>query len=292
MNVNVIKPISYCYGVKRAIDMVTEIAKENQDKKLYCLGKIVNNNDVVNQLKELNIITLDVKPSEYFKTLEQIEENSIVFFSAHGHDKKLEELLKEKNIEFYSTTCPIITKMEETVISFLHDGYTIIFIGVKNHPETEAFISLDKNIIVFDVVSDNFINLPASLSDKVVVFNQSTLSDELLEKPLKKIREISPNVKLKTEFCNTTKTRNILLINSKVANSDLVLIIGSHSSSNCTRLFEKATSLYPTKTIIFVENLNNLKNYGISHYTNASVLSGTSTPMSTIESIVNYLHII
>lgn len=290
MNVKIIEPISYCTGVKNAIDKVLEIAKKNPNKQIYLLGKVVNNNEVIRQLANVGIETLNISPSEYEQAIESIKPGSVLIFSAHGHDNKLEDLAKKKDLIFYSTTCKIIENTIKHVLKSLENKHKVIFAGLKNHPETVAFTSLSKNVYLFDVKNMSFESKDINKDDIYDVYCQSTLSETIISSVNLELKKTFKNINIHTKICPTTSARTKVLLDIKVVGSNCIIIIGSKTSSNCSRLYENAKSFYPNKLVLFIENLDELKSLNALHdIKDCVLLSGTSTPPESINEIYDYL---
>ena len=148
MKIDIIQPSGYCFGVMNAINEAIKIKKNNPFNKVYVLGELVHNEDVISFLNNHDIHTLVVNNNEE-EILKNLNTNDILIFSAHGHDEKLNELLKNKNITFFDTTCKNVKKNLDLIKENIDKG--IIYIGKENHAETKAAISISNKVILYDL---------------------------------------------------------------------------------------------------------------------------------------------
>lgn len=283
MKIDIIQPSGYCFGVMHAISEAFKIKKNYLQNEVYVFGELVHNEDVIKYLNEHNIHTLIINDNEQ-EIISKLSNKDILIFSAHGHDEKIEELLKEKNIIFFDTTCKNVKKNLEIIKEYLSKG--IIYIGKENHAETKAAISISKNVILYDL--DKGINFSDVKFNEPIVINQTTLSFLELKEIHHKILENIPKAKILDEICPVTRIRQENVINLK-KDYDLLLIVGSRSSSNTNKLYELALNYHQDKKVILITNKNDLLNLDLSKYQNVAIFSGTSTSNEVINAIKHYL---
>lgn len=285
MKTYIVKPYGYCIGVNSAINLSLEVKKNHPSKNIYIFGMLVHNNVVTKMLEENNIVTLDTSLIDKKKRLEEFTSDDVVIFTAHGHNEIYEEILKKNNVLYYDSTCKIVSKNISLIKNYLNEG-DVIYIGKKNHPETEAALSVDKRIILYDVKE----GFDSSLikSEKIHVVNQTTLSFLELEDIHKNILHYFPYAIIEDEICGATRIRQSNIISLK-EDFDLFVIIGSKKSSNTDKLYQIAKEKYPFSLVLKVETKNDLLDLDLSKYKKACLASGTSTPISSIEEIDKYL---
>jgi 4-hydroxy-3-methylbut-2-enyl diphosphate reductase len=291
MKYEIFNPKSYCFGVQNAINMVINIAQKNKGKDIFLLGKVVNNDDVATLLTAFNVKTIDVTPDKYLDSIQDLKKNSIVIFSAHGHDKNLDSILHQKGITTYETTCPKITESLKKVQHYLHHYNHIIFVGVKNHPESIAFLSINNKVSFYDISNDNFDK--SFKNGNIIVVTQSTLNEDQIEKANNNIKAIYSNAQFDSLVCDATKIRQNL-VKQTPDEYDVIVIVGSHKSSNSTRLYDIAKNYFPNKLVLQIESINELmSNLEIlKGHQKAAIYSGTSTPLEIIVETANYLETI
>ena len=281
MNVEILKPIGYCYGVIKAINLAKDIRLKYPDKRILIFGMLVHNNDVTKELENLGIQTINLMNKSPLEELKKLQKGDILIFTAHGHPHIYEEILNEKGITFFDATCFRVSQAFELI----KEAKEVIYIGIKSHPETIAALTMNPNIHLYDLNSP-FDYENVKTSDPIVI-NQTTLSYLELENIHQDILKNIPKAIITSEICDATYLRQIAIKNLDSPKEGLI-IVGSHTSSNTTRLYELAKEYQKTKKILWVENVDELKKCSID-FKSAIICSGTSTPIATINEIKDYL---
>ena len=145
-------PISYCFGVTKAIGEALKIRKLYPDSNIYFFGDLVHNEKVIEFFNSLNINVIPFNKENAIEKLEYFQKGDLVIFSAHGHNKSYEKILIDKGITFFDTTCIKVKKNLEIIKNSKKD---VIFVGKNNHPETIASLSYSNKIHLYDI-SNNF----------------------------------------------------------------------------------------------------------------------------------------
>ena len=274
MKIIVGKESGFCFGVKRAVDGVKEDAK-NLDK-LYCLGEIVHNEGVVSELENMGVT--------FIESLDEIEDESNVAIRAHGVDEKTYKLAESKNLKVRDYTCPKVAQIHLKIKEKANDGYTIILIGKKTHPETIGSMGYAKDVYVIETI-DEIESLP-NLS-KVFSIVQTTFSMSKYLEIEKTLKEKYPNIECLNTICASTKNRQEEC--AKIAKeADFMIIVGGKNSSNTKKLYEVACANCENCIIIQDENdkkIEECKNYDI-----IGIMSGASTPIETVQKIVEKIN--
>lgn len=280
MEVKIIEPISFCFGVKRAIDLLDKIVEENKTKNLILFGELIHNNLVIENLKNKGVIVMNFTENTAETLLNSLNKNDLIIFSAHGHNKKYEKILNKKGINFFDTTCPIV---EANLRKIEKNNGVIIFIGKAGHPETIASLSRSKNIFLYDINSEfDYKKIDKDIKE-VYVMNQTTLSFLELERIFKDIKEHFPNAHFSDEICNASRIRQEK-ITTLDSSFDLVLILGDKKSSNTTKLYDLSNKNKSHDTF-FVSEILDLEKIDFSKYKKVAIFSGTSCPMEFIEEV-------
>ena len=283
MEVILSKYIGYCFGVNKAIEILFDIQKRYINNDIYLFGELIHNSFFVEELKKKNIKIVSFNDENAIAKLNSFKKGDIVIFSAHGHDKKFDEILINNGVTFFDATCPIVSK-NLSIIENLTSP--IIFIGKKGHPETDASLAHGKNIYLYDINSK--FDYPKIDDESPLVLNQTTLSILELKEIIEDIKKHYKNAKFVDEICMQTKFRQNDVIETDDS-FDLLVVVGDKKSSNSRKLFEVAKAKHTKKLVLFVENLSDLKQYNISNCSKAKIFSGTSTPLVLIKEIEEYL---
>lgn len=286
MKTFVSNPSGYCKGVERAIDLALSFKEKHLDKNVYVLGNIVHNEEVSLMLKEKGIISLTDKNKDNISKIKELEDGCALIFSAHGHDKKLEDIAKNKNITILDATCPIVNIAHKHINEAIEKGYHVIYIGKNNHPEASAALAISPNIHLYELNKDFDFNI---LKDKkVFVTNQTTFSMFEIKHIFNKIKENINDAIFEDEICNATKLRQKAIFNLP-KDVDCVFVIGGKESSNTKRLYEIANEHFITNKIYQIVNINEIDLDKIKGCSSAAIISGASTPLMTTNKVKEFL---
>lgn len=274
------KTAGFCYGVKRAVEGAKEEAKIRE--KVYCLGEIVHNKNVIESLEKEGI--------KFIENLEEARANVII--RAHGVAKEVYEQLENKQIKVKDLTCPNVLKIHKIAEEYSKKGYFIILVGSENHPEVIGTISFcgENSFIVQDLadIPNCTKKLEKSKSQDVLVIAQTTYNskkfDEIVENL--KINLTSKNLEINKTICMATEVRQNET--SEIAKKvDVMIIIGDKKSSNTNKLYD-ISSKY-CKKVFFVQNEDDLKRLNLKQEEKVGIMAGASTPEDDIEMIIKFL---
>ena len=279
--ITLLKPIGHCFGVIKAIEIAKATKAKYKDKNVYVFGLLVHNEEVVKELEENGIKTIEMNEDNAAELLNKFTPDDVVIFTAHGHQQAYEEVLNRNGVIYVDATC----KKVKECFNQIKQAEEVIYIGKNHHPETVAALTMNKNAHLYDIKSG--FDYASLKSDHPLVINQTTLSFIELAAIHDEIKSKLPNAIFAEEICNATLLRQ-KAINDLDSSVDTLIIVGSKKSSNTMKLYEVAKIKHPDKQIIMVNNLEELKGYNLS-FNNAVVASGTSTSILTISEITNYL---
>ena len=284
MEIIVGKNAGFCYGVRRAVDgAIEELNNAGRFQKIYCLGEIVHNKDVVKSLEDKGM-----------KFIEDISEsNGLTIIRAHGVPKEVYEKTNELNIEIRDYTCPKVLKIHEIAEEYSKKGYYIFLTGSKVHPENIGTMSYcGNNYFVIenkDMIDDAINQFNKSKIKKLLLISQTTFSMEKFD-IIKNI--ILDNIDNDVEFvikntiCAATRIRQEEV--AQVAkNVNKMIIIGGKNSSNTKKLFEIASEV--CKDSICIENAKELDCGFFSRNDKIGIMAGASTPQESIDEVVTKL---
>ena len=274
-------PRGFCAGVDRAISIVNQ-ALNKHGKPVYVRHEIVHNKQVVEDLKSKGAIFVD--------ELDEIEDLSRpVIFSAHGVPKKVPEEAKLKKIYYIDATCPLVSKVHRESEQYYKNGFDIILIGHKNHPEVVGTMGqLPEGAVKLIESEEDVENLKSDEFKKPVAYiTQTTLSVDDTKSIIEKLKLKFPNIKepIKEDICYATTNRQFA-VKQMAPKCDMVLVIGSRNSSNSVRLVEvakksgcKNSILLHSDAKIPFDDLKKCKQIGIS--------SGASAPEKLVQDLIN-----
>lgn len=276
------KYAGFCGGV---INSVTKTKKALEEyNPLYCLGELVHNRQVVDSLKEKGLIVVE--------SLHEVGDNSHVIIRAHGVAKEVYEEAMKRNIHLIDLTCPKVLKIHEEMKEYYDKGYFIVLVGSKLHPEVIGSISncRDNSCVVenLEEVEEVVTFIKKKNYQKVAIFFQTTYSVPLAEKMIDTFEKSLQDreVLIKNTICNATTLRQEEC--KKMAQEkDCMIIIGGKNSSNTKKLYEVA-STYCKNTYI-VETASELDKNELSKFQNIGIMAGASTPVESIEEVVELL---
>lgn len=276
------KKSGFCYGVQNAVEKAeTEVV--NSKETIYCLGELVHNKTVTNNLENKGLV--------FIENLEQAKGKTII--RAHGIEKELYEDAKKRNIELIDLTCPNVLKIHNLANEFSEKGYYIILIGKKDHPETIGTISFcgenSKLISDLNEVEQVIIDIERANLKKVLVISQTTYSLKKFDDIVKEIsNKISKNIKVEVmnTICLATELRQ-KETDEISKQAEIMIVVGGKNSSNTTKLYEICLS--NCKNVIHIEDEKELELEKISKHNKVGIVAGASTPKSTINKIVSIL---
>ena len=281
------KSAGFCYGVRRAVEGAKEELKKSKGKTVFCLGEIVHNKQVVDNLKNQGM--------EFIENIKDAKEKAII--RAHGVERDIYKLAKTMKINIRDFTCPNVLKIHKIADEYRKKGYYIFLIGSKNHPENIGTLSFcGDNVSVIEEKEDveNAIeNFYKSGINKLLVILQTTYSVEkfkeiecLLKEELEKNTDKKIKLVIKNTICYATELRQKETedIAKKV---DYMIIIGGKNSSNTKKLYEIGNTY--CKNCVCIESPKELDLNLINAFSKVGVMAGASTPQDVIEEVVNLI---
>ena len=279
MQVTLANPRGFCAGVDRAIDIVNR-AIEVFGSPIYVRHEVVHNRTVVDDLKARGALFVD--------ELEEVPDNAIVVFSAHGVAKVVQDEASRRRLKVFDATCPLVTKVHMEVIKFSSEGRECILIGHAGHPEVEGTMGQ------FDTSYGGIMKLVENERDAQAVeiedpsrasfVTQTTLSMDDTARIIHILRQRFPEIQgpRKNDICYATQNRQDA-VKRLAAENDLVIVVGSPNSSNSTRLKELAERLGVQSHLI--DNPKQIDPLWISKATAIAVTAGASAPESVVQDV-------
>jgi len=269
MDIIVAKTAGFCFGVKRAIDIAFHIAKEKR-KGVYTLGPIIHNPQVIEQLKSQGIMPIeDIKDKKDIHAL---------IIRTHGIPLQISEKISSRGYEIIDATCPFVKKAQYYAKLLRDEGYQVVILGEKNHPEVKSLMSYAGD----DVAVVDGKSLLPKLKSRIGIIVQTTQPLESLKKILSEAIAHSKEIKVYNTICNSTALR--LKETEKMAGKvDAMLVVGGKNSANTTQLTRLCQSLsVPT---YHIETASEIKKDWVRAAKKLGITAGASTPHWIIKDV-------
>lgn len=284
MDVIKITPRGYCYGVVDAIQMVKKVAADSDvPRPIYVLGQIVHNRHVVEELEQLGVVTLDGDNREAL--LAKVDFGTVIF-TAHGVSPAVKVLAKQKGLTVFDATCPDVTKTHDLIRELVAQGYEIVYIGKKGHPEPEGAVGVAPEHVHL-VENDADVAALDLKAEKVAVTNQTTLSQWDTRALMEKVRQRYPQAEIHNEICLATQLRQEAVF-KMAPDADLVIVVGDKRSNNSNRLVQVAQELAGREAHL-VDNAQEIDPKWLEGKQKVAVTSGASTPTQITREVIKKL---
>ncbi len=271
------EPRGFCAGVDRAIEIV-ERALAKFGAPIYVRHEIVHNTYVVNDLKSKGAI--------FIEDLDEVPPGSTLVFSAHGVSKAVQDEAHRRGFEVFDATCPLVTKVHVEVAKLAREGYEFIMIGHKGHPEVEGTMGqLDHGIHLVEDVAD-VAQVQPSQTEKLAVVTQTTLSVDDAAEITAAVRKRFPAIRepKQQDICYATQNRQDA-VKALSAQVDVVIVVGSPTSSNSNRLAELARKLGVPAHM--VDSADELKPQWLEGRSRVGLTAGASAPELLVEQVID-----
>lgn len=271
------KYMGFCFGVLEAINVCNSLVEEKGKK--YILGMLVHNKQVVEdmQRKGFKLVTEE----ELLQDVDSLEENDIVVIRAHGTSKKVHEKLKERKVKVFDATCIFVNKIRQEIEIANEKGYSILFMGDRNHPEVKGVISFADDIQIFESYEEAT-KLKIDLDKTYLLSTQTTLNKRKFEEVKKFFKENYKNVIIFDKICGATAVRQ-KAVEDLAVKVELMIVVGDTKSSNTKKLYEISKKLNDNTYLI--ENEEQLDLDIFSGKKVVGITAGASTPEETIMNI-------
>lgn len=267
----------FCFGVQRAVDQTTKIQKE-YGKKIYTLGPLIHNNDVVKFLENNEVFSISLDE------ITKLSKGDAVIIRSHGVSKEVMDLLESKGLIIIDATCPFVTNIQKKVNKYSKEGYQIVILGDKDHPEVIGINGWCNNNAIITKDGEFHGRIP----NKVCVVSQTTEKEENWVNTIKNLSVITKELLAFNTICAATEVRQkgVLELSKTV---DLMIIVGGKNSSNTTKLYQIAKT--NCDRTIHIENSSELPKEIINDKTisKIGITAGASTPDWIINEVVELM---
>ncbi|MBU2055875.1 MAG: 4-hydroxy-3-methylbut-2-enyl diphosphate reductase [Proteobacteria bacterium] len=279
MGVKLAKTAGFCMGVKRAVDMVIDMARRKGGETIYTYGPLIHNPQTVELLRKRGIV-----PVRGLEEIDSIPAGAMLVIRAHGVSPAERKIIKEKGFRIIDATCPKVGHVQAIIRKHAATGFTILIAGDREHPEVNGLLGFagGAGIVLGSVAEvEDLPELP-----KVCVVAQTTQSVEEYAAICRRIRTRFPEAVVFDTICDSTEKRQ-KEIRELAAGTDAVFIVGGLNSANTQRLAELAK--LQGKPAFHIETADELKEIDIEPYRRIGVSAGASTPNWIIDRVADYL---
>lgn len=280
MQIKLANPRGFCAGVDRAIEIVNR-ALEIFGPPIYVRHEVVHNKFVVEDLRARGAI--------FVEELDQIPDQVIVIFSAHGVSQAVRQQAEQRGLKIFDATCPLVTKVHLEVAKYSREGRECILIGHAGHPEVEGtmgqYDSRNGGAIYLVASEEDVARLEVRNPEELAFVTQTTLSMDDTRRIIDLLRERFPSIggPRKDDICYATQNRQDA-VKQLAAECDLVLVVGSPNSSNSNRLRELSERMGTPAYL--VDGAENLKPEWFAQIERVGITAGASAPEVLVAGVV------
>ena len=267
----------FCFGVNRAINILYKLIDE---KKPACtLGPIIHNMQMVNELREKGVRTID--------KISEAKENETIVIRSHGVPQSIVDEINERHLDYIDATCPFVSKIHK-IVSETDDDSIVIIAGDKNHPEVQGIMGHCKSkCYTFknqEELQELFSIIPQKNYKTIKIVAQTTFDLKEWEKSLKSLKNVYTNTKIFDTICNATSIRQREAANISKS-VDLMFVIGDKHSSNSFKLYSICSS--NCENTFFIETADELPLEMVKKADSIGVTAGASTPARIIKEVLD-----
>ncbi|GAB4222707.1 MAG: 4-hydroxy-3-methylbut-2-enyl diphosphate reductase [Francisella sp.] len=280
MKILLANPRGFCAGVSRAVETVENVL-EIEKAPIYVRHEVVHNKVVVDSLKKKGVI--------FVKEIDEVPDNAVCIFSAHGVSLSVEEAATKKNLTLYDATCPLVTKVHREVRLASNNDAECILIGHKGHPEVQGTMGQyrSKKGAIYLVESEADVEkLKIKDPDNLYYATQTTLSVDETQGIINLLKKKYPNIKgpKKEDICYATQNRQTA-VKKLLKHIDILIVVGSQNSSNSNRLKELAA--FEGIEAYLVDNPLDIDKSWFDNKKVCGVSAGASAPEYLVQQIID-----
>ncbi len=280
MKILLANPRGFCAGVDRAIEIVQQ-ALDAFGAPIYVRHEVVHNRFVVDDLKQRGAVFVD--------ELAEIPDGNTVIFSAHGVSQAVKKEAQQRDLQVFDATCPLVTKVHLQVARYCRNGFEVILIGHRGHPEVEGTMGQYQcvnqvGIHLVETVAD-VKRLQISNPRKLAFVTQTTLSMNDTQRVIEALKQQYPDIQgpKKDDICYATQSRQDA-VKRLAGECDLVLVVGSPNSSNSNRLKEIADKM--GRIAYLVDGPDELRKEWLDEVRVIGLTAGASAPEVLVEQVI------
>ena len=276
MEIKLAKTAGFCMGVRRAVDIVLEIARHENGRRIYTYGPLIHNPQTIELLKSRGINPVD--------SVDEIadRENAILIIRAHGIAPAERKKIKESGIKIIDATCPKVGYVQAIIKKHTALGYTVVIVGDKEHPEVDGLLGYTDGRGITIGNTEDVKKMPPLI--KVCVVAQTTQDSEDYKNIVDKIKDLYPQAIVFNTICSSTKQRQEEVI-AMSREMDAMFVVGGKNSANSRRLADLATK--QNTPTFHIETATEIGNISLDSYDHIGISAGASTPNWIIDSVLD-----
>jgi 4-hydroxy-3-methylbut-2-en-1-yl diphosphate reductase len=287
MEVIKISPRGYCYGVVDALQIVRQAAKDpSLPRPIHVIGQIIHNRHAIEELTRMGVVTLD--GPDRAAILEQVKEGTVIF-TAHGVSPLVKQRAHERGLHCIDATCPDVTRTHDLVRDLVAQGYYILYIGKKGHPEPEGVMGeIPGHGSLIETEADvDALTLTAEQATNLAISTQTTLSKWDTQRVIEYIKTRYPHAQVHIDICPATQSRQEAVV-AQAKTADLTIVVGDPLSNNTNRLVQVSQELAGVPAVR-IEDLSQLNTEWLNGKKRVAVTAGASTPSQLTREVIRYL---
>jgi 4-hydroxy-3-methylbut-2-enyl diphosphate reductase len=276
MAIKLAKTAGFCMGVRRAVDIVLEIAQHENGRRIYTYGPLIHNPQTIELLKSRGIIPVG--------SVDEISdrENAVLVIRAHGIAPAERKKIKESDIKIIDATCPKVGYVQAIIKKHTALNYTVVIVGDKEHPEVDGLLGYTGGRGITIGTLEDVYKMPPLI--KVCVVAQTTQDSEDYRNIVDKIKELYPQAIVFSTICSSTEQRQAEVI-AMAHEMDAMFVVGGKNSANSRRLADLAQKQHtPT---FHIETAREIGNINLDPYDRIGVSAGASTPNWIIDRVMD-----
>ncbi|HEV7128730.1 MAG TPA: 4-hydroxy-3-methylbut-2-enyl diphosphate reductase [Ktedonobacterales bacterium] len=287
MEVIKVSPRGYCYGVVDAMEIARKAARDpSTPRPIHIVGLIVHNRLAVEELTNLGILTLD--GPDRAAILEQVNAGTVIF-TAHGVSPLVQERARARGLHVIDATCPDVTRTHDLVRAWVAQGYKVLYIGKKGHPEPEGVVGEAPESVYLIETAADLAAIPTAFASaaRLAVTTQTTLSQWDTRELIALIRARYPDVVVQSEICRATQDRQEAVARMAVG-ADLTIVVGDPRSNNTNRLVQVAEEIAHSHAVR-IESVADLTPAMLVGKRRIAVTAGASTPSHITRAVIKFV---
>lgn len=276
MEIRLAKTAGFCMGVRRAVDIVLDIAQHEKKRRIYTYGPLIHNPQTIKLLKSRGI-----KPITHVDEIKD-KENAILIIRAHGIAPAERKKIKDTGIQVVNATCPKVGYVQSIIKKHAAQTYTVIIVGDKEHPEVDGLLGYTGGRGMIISTEEDVNKIPRL--EKVCVVAQTTQNLDDYQKIVEKIKQLCPQAVVFNTICLSTEQRQAEVIDM-AGEMDAMFIVGGKNSANTKRLADLARKKQPST--FHIETPADMEKIDLGPYNKIGVSAGASTPNWILDRVID-----